>query len=89
MIWKVQILRGTRRRMEFGSQNNFPTNNLLVCTSGTSIRLVTTITGGTHQYILKQHGKQISRLTGTSLGTWQCKLLMQIFLMATLKMGVN
>ena len=64
-------------------------NNLLVCDLGTGIRLITTITGGTHQSLLKQNGQQISGIAGTSLGTWQCQLSIPIVLMATLKRGVN
>ena len=54
----MQILRGTGRGTESGSPNILSTNNLLVCTLGTGIRLMTIITGSTHQYILKQYGQQ-------------------------------
>ena len=89
MVWMVQILRGNGSRMGFGGRNNFSTSNLLVLNLGKGIRLVTTITGNTHQYILKQHGQQISRMIGNLLGTWQFQLLMAILIMAAFKMGVN
>ena len=89
MIWKVQILRGTRRRMVFGSQNNLSTNNLLVCTLGTGISFIITITAVMNQYLLKQRGLKSYELIRTSLGTWNFQLLMPILLMATFKMGMN
>ena len=55
MIWEVQILRGAGRRMDFGSQKNVFAKNISVCTLGTGIRLMVTITGGIHQYPLKQY----------------------------------
>ena len=69
--------------------NFFSTNNPLVCTLGTGIRLMTTINSGMNQYILKQHGQQSYWMIETSLGTWQCQLLMPILIMDTFKMGVN
>ena len=75
--------------MEFESRKMFSTNNLLVRTLGTGIRLMTTTTGGTHQSLLKQHGQKIYGMSGTLIGNWQCQLLMPILIMDTFKMGVN
>ena len=73
----------------FRKSKKLSKNNLLVCNLGTGIRLATTITGDKQQYLLKQHGQQGSGLTGTSLGTCQCQLLIPIFLMVTFKIEVN
>ena len=58
----------------FRKSECFSTNNLLVYNLGTCIRLMTTIIGSTHQYLLKKHGQQGSGLTVTFLDTWHCQL---------------
>ena len=60
---KLKNLEGANNKRDWKENgvrksNFFSTNNPLVCTLGTGIRLMTTLTVGMQQSILKQHGQQ-------------------------------